>query len=71
MIFEVFNFLGFLAEFEIYIYIYIVGGRPVMNMEETSKRRLFFSTPDELCDEEFYDDQSPEKKRRLSPEQVP
>lgn len=42
-----------------------------MNMEETSKRRLFFSTPDELCDEEFYDDQSPEKKRRLSPEQVP
>lgn len=42
----------------------------MMNMEETLKRRPFFSSPDELLDEEYYDEQSPEKKRRLSPEQV-
>lgn len=41
-----------------------------MNMEETSKRRPFFSSPDELFDDEYYDEQLPEKKRRLSPEQV-
>ncbi|KAI3462996.1 hypothetical protein Pfo_019659 [Paulownia fortunei] len=49
--------------------VFRVGARTVMN-EETSKRRPFFSTPEELCDEEYYDEQSPEKKRRLTPEQV-
>ncbi|KAI8541504.1 hypothetical protein RHMOL_Rhmol08G0066100 [Rhododendron molle] len=46
------------------------GPRSAMNMEETLKRRPFFSSPNELLDEEYYDEQSPEKKRRLSPEQV-
>ncbi|KAK2994081.1 hypothetical protein RJ640_024345 [Escallonia rubra] len=46
------------------------GSRSVMNMEETSKRRPFFSSPDELFDEDYYDEQLPDKKRRLSPEQV-
>ncbi|XP_075493653.1 homeobox-leucine zipper protein HAT5-like [Primulina tabacum] len=46
------------------------GGRSVMNMEETSRRRPFFSTAEELYDEEYYDEQLPEKKRRLTPEQV-
>ncbi|KAF8378301.1 hypothetical protein HHK36_029640 [Tetracentron sinense] len=44
--------------------------RSLLNMEETSKRRHFLSSPGELFDEEYYDDQSPEKKRRLTPEQV-
>lgn len=39
-------------------------------MEETSKRRPFFSSTEDLFDEEYYDEQSPEKKRRLTPEQV-
>ncbi|KAG6659463.1 homeobox-leucine zipper protein HAT5 [Carya illinoinensis] len=46
------------------------GGTTMMSMEETSKRRPFFSSPDELFDEEYYDEQLPEKKRRLTPEQV-
>ncbi|KAF8399267.1 hypothetical protein HHK36_015132 [Tetracentron sinense] len=46
------------------------GARSLLNMEETSKRRPFFSSPDELIDEEYYDEQLPEKKRRLTPEQV-
>ncbi|KAL2523435.1 Homeobox-leucine zipper protein HAT5 [Forsythia ovata] len=46
------------------------GARSAMNIEETSKRRPFFSTPEELYDEEYYDEQLPEKKRRLSTEQV-
>ncbi|PIN02703.1 Transcription factor HEX [Handroanthus impetiginosus] len=46
------------------------GARSVMNMEESSKRRPFFSTPEELYDEEYFDEQLPEKKRRLTPEQV-
>ncbi|XP_022884048.1 homeobox-leucine zipper protein HAT5-like [Olea europaea var. sylvestris] len=44
--------------------------RLAMNMEETSKRRPFFSSPEELYDEEYYDEQLPEKKRRLTLEQV-
>ncbi|XP_010551895.1 PREDICTED: homeobox-leucine zipper protein HAT5 [Tarenaya hassleriana] len=48
----------------------IQGGRSMMNMEETSKRRPFFSSPEDLYDEEYYDEQLPEKKRRLTPEQV-
>ncbi|XP_019183510.1 PREDICTED: homeobox-leucine zipper protein HAT5 [Ipomoea nil] len=46
------------------------GGRSVVKLEETSKRRPFFTSPEELFDEEYYDEQSPEKKRRLTPEQV-
>ncbi|XP_073041001.1 homeobox-leucine zipper protein HAT5-like [Primulina eburnea] len=46
------------------------GGRSVMNMEGTSRRRPFFSTSEELYDEEYYDEQLPGKKRRLTPEQV-
>ncbi|XP_022873428.1 homeobox-leucine zipper protein HAT5-like [Olea europaea var. sylvestris] len=46
------------------------GARSAMNMEETSKRRPFFSSPEDLYDEEYYDEQLPEKKRRLTPEQV-
>ncbi|XP_010550130.1 PREDICTED: homeobox-leucine zipper protein HAT5-like [Tarenaya hassleriana] len=48
----------------------IQGGRSVISMEETSKRRPFFSSPEDLYDEEYYDEQLPEKKRRLTPEQV-
>ncbi|PSS30393.1 Homeobox-leucine zipper protein [Actinidia chinensis var. chinensis] len=46
------------------------GPRSVMGMEETIKRRPFLTSPDEVFDEEYYDEQSPEKKRRLTPEQV-
>lgn len=42
----------------------------MMSMEESSKRRPFFSSPEDLYDEEYYDEQLPEKKRRLTPEQV-
>lgn len=45
-------------------------GRSMMSMGEGSKRRPFFSSPDELYDEEYYEEQSPEKKRRLTSEQV-
>ena len=41
-----------------------------MSMEESSNRRPLFSSPEELFDEEYYDEQLPEKKRRLTPEQV-
>lgn len=37
------------------------------NMEETSKKRPFL---DDMLEEEYYDEQLTEKKRRLSPEQV-
>ncbi|KZV55882.1 hypothetical protein F511_15732 [Dorcoceras hygrometricum] len=39
-------------------------------MEEISRRRPFFSTAEELYEEEYYDELLPEKKRRLTPEQV-
>ncbi|MCL7023422.1 hypothetical protein MKW94_020907 [Papaver nudicaule] len=46
------------------------GGRSVLN-HESSKRRLFFSSSaEDLYDEEFYDEQLPEKKRRLTADQV-
>nr|GMD56199.1 homeobox-leucine zipper protein HAT5 [Ipomoea batatas] len=49
----------------------LLRGRSVVKLEETSKRsRPFFTSPEDLFDEEYYDEQSPEKKRRLSPEQV-
>ncbi|KAL6994323.1 homeobox-leucine zipper protein [Sarracenia purpurea var. burkii] len=46
------------------------GPRSVVNVEETLKRRPFFSSSDDLFDEEYYDEQLPEKKRRLTAEQV-
>lgn len=46
------------------------GTQSVMSVGETLKRRPFFSSPEELFDEEYYDEQSPDKKRRLTPEQV-
>ncbi|XWS30347.1 hypothetical protein CRYUN_Cryun24cG0109400 [Craigia yunnanensis] len=46
------------------------GARTMISMEETSKRRPFFSSSEDLYDEEYYDEQLPEKKRRLTPEQV-
>ncbi|KAL3624237.1 Homeobox-leucine zipper protein hat5 [Castilleja foliolosa] len=47
------------------------GTRSVMNMDESlNKKRPFFSTAEELYDDEYFDEQLPEKKRRLSPEQV-
>ncbi|GKV07677.1 hypothetical protein SLEP1_g19423 [Rubroshorea leprosula] len=46
------------------------GARPMIGMEETSKRRPFFSSAEDLYDEEYYDEQLPEKKRRLTPDQV-
>lgn len=42
----------------------------MLNLEETSKKRPFFSSPEDLYDEEYYDEQLPEKKRRLTAEQV-
>ncbi|XP_062106831.1 homeobox-leucine zipper protein HAT5 [Humulus lupulus] len=44
--------------------------RSMMSMDESSKRRPFFSSPEDLYDEDYYDEQLPEKKRRLTPEQV-
>ncbi|KAK9108029.1 hypothetical protein Syun_024040 [Stephania yunnanensis] len=58
--------------------LFRVAGAIKVSMEEgSSKRRPFFttcsssSTSDELLfDDEFYDEQLPEKKRRLTPDQV-
>jgi homeobox-leucine zipper protein len=33
-------------------------------------KRPFFTSAEELLEEEYYDEQLPEKKRRLTPEQV-
>ncbi|CAA0829515.1 Homeobox-leucine zipper protein HAT5 [Striga hermonthica] len=44
------------------------GARSVMDMEE--KKRPFFSMAEELYDEEYFDEKLPEKKRRLTSEQV-
>ncbi|KAF5176432.1 Homeobox-leucine zipper protein [Thalictrum thalictroides] len=47
------------------------GSRSLLNMDETpNKKRPFFSYADEFMEEEFYDEQLPEKKRRLTAEQV-
>ncbi|XVF16440.1 hypothetical protein REPUB_Repub10bG0030900 [Reevesia pubescens] len=46
------------------------GARTMISMEESSKRRLFFGSAEDLFDEEYYDEQLPEKKRRLTTEQV-
>lgn len=42
----------------------------MINMEDPSKRKSIFGSPGELFDDEYYDEQLPEKKRRLTPEQV-
>lgn len=55
---------------EVFCFFEMKGGRSMMSMEEGSKRRPFFSSPDELFDEEYYEEQLPEKKRRLTSEQV-
>lgn len=41
----------------------------VVSMEEALRSRPFFSSPEEL-EEDYYDEQLPEKKRRLTPDQV-
>ncbi|KAJ8775165.1 hypothetical protein K2173_020169 [Erythroxylum novogranatense] len=46
------------------------GPRSMIAMEDNSRRRPFFSSPDDMFDEEYYDEQLPEKKRRLTAEQV-
>ncbi|XP_044502116.1 homeobox-leucine zipper protein HAT5-like isoform X1 [Mangifera indica] len=46
------------------------GATSMMSIEDSSKRRPFFTSPDDLFDDCYYDEQSPEKKRRLSAEQV-
>lgn len=42
-----------------------------MGLEESSRRRPFSCQPEEMFGDEYDDEQSPEKKRRLSSEQVP
>ncbi|CAI9261254.1 unnamed protein product [Lactuca saligna] len=49
---------------------YFRGTRMGFNMEESSKKRPFLSSIDDMLEEEYYDEQLTEKKRRLSPEQV-
>ncbi|XP_076950538.1 homeobox-leucine zipper protein HAT5-like, partial [Bidens hawaiensis] len=48
----------------------LTGTRLAFNTEESSKKRPFMSSFDDLMEEEYYDEQLTEKKRRLSPEQV-
>lgn len=46
------------------------GARSMVGVEEgRGVKRPFFTTVDDLWDEEYYDDQMPEKKRRLTAEQ--
>lgn len=47
------------------------GQTLMMSMGDSPKRRPFFTTSSEdLYDDEYYDEQLPEKKRRLTPDQV-
>lgn len=46
------------------------GTRSMISMEENPRIRPFLTSPDEIYDEEYYDELSPEKKRRLTTEQV-
>ncbi|XP_020096031.1 homeobox-leucine zipper protein HOX16-like isoform X1 [Ananas comosus] len=47
------------------------GARSVLGIEEGGRsKRPFFTSPDDLLEEVYYDEQLPEKKRRLTPEQV-
>lgn len=41
----------------------------MLTAEESFRKHPFFSSPEEL-EEEYYDEQMPEKKRRLTQEQV-
>ncbi|KAI7751540.1 hypothetical protein M8C21_013399, partial [Ambrosia artemisiifolia] len=49
---------------------YFRGTRMAFNVEESAKKRSFLSSLDDMLEEEYYDEQLTEKKRRLSPEQV-
>ncbi|KAJ0244674.1 Homeobox-leucine zipper protein HAT5 [Hirschfeldia incana] len=42
----------------------------MMNMEESSKRRPFFCSHEDLYDDDYYDEHTPDKKRRLTTQQV-
>ncbi|WOL12124.1 homeobox-leucine zipper protein HOX16-like [Canna indica] len=42
----------------------------VVGQERSATKRPFFTSPDEIYDEEYYEEQLPEKKRRLTPEQI-
>lgn len=42
----------------------------MVGMEEYSKKRSFLCSSSDLCNDEYYDDMLPEKKRRLTHEQV-
>ncbi|CAM0944389.1 unnamed protein product [Alopecurus aequalis] len=48
------------------------GAMPVLGGMDEGRgvKRPFFTSPDDLLEEEYYDEQLPEKKRRLTPEQV-
>ncbi|KAG6519797.1 homeobox-leucine zipper protein HOX16-like [Zingiber officinale] len=47
------------------------GLRPVVAVEELgATKRPFFTSPDEIYEEQYYEEQLPEKKRRLTSEQV-
>ncbi|XXG55330.1 hypothetical protein AAC387_Pa03g3025 [Persea americana] len=48
---------------------FLGGTRPMLTAEESFRKHPFFSSPEEL-EEECYDEQMPEKKRRLTQEQV-
>lgn len=42
----------------------------VVGEERSTAKRPFFTSPDEIYEDEYYEEQLPEKKRRLTPEQV-
>ncbi|KAM0922611.1 hypothetical protein ACQ4PT_006088 [Festuca glaucescens] len=48
------------------------GGMPLLGGMDEGRgvKRPFFTSPDDMLEEEYYDEQLPEKKRRLTPEQV-
>ena len=48
------------------------GAIPVLGGMDEGRgvKRPFFTSPDDLLEDEYYDEQLPEKKRRLTPEQV-
>lgn len=67
---SLFHFILFLVFCNDFVLSVDTGPRSIMNIEETSKKRPFFTSPEDVFDEEYYDEQMPEKKRRLTPEQV-
>ncbi|KAI4375325.1 hypothetical protein MLD38_013208 [Melastoma candidum] len=48
----------------------LVRGTNASMIQQPAKRRAFFGSSDMLFDEDYYDDQQPDKKRRLTLEQV-